>query len=71
MFKYKDLDSIAKSKVLSESDIIKIGMDVCNALEACERKGIMHRDIKPGNIFMPRIRIRVSICLLILAFRGL
>ena len=51
MFKYKDLDSIAKSKVLSESDIIKIGMDVCNALEACERKGIMHRDIKPGNIF--------------------
>ena len=51
MFKYKDLDSIAKSKVLSESDIIKIGMDVCNALEACERKEIMHRDIKPGNIF--------------------
>ena len=51
MFKYKDRDSIAKSKVLSESDIIKIGMDVCNALEACERKGIMHRDIKPGNIF--------------------
>ena len=51
MFKYKDLDSIAKSKVLSESDIIKIGMDVCNALEACERKGIMHRDINPGNIF--------------------
>lgn len=51
MFKYKDLDSIAKSKVLSESDIIKIGMDVCDALEACERKGIMHRDIKPGNIF--------------------
>ena len=51
MFKYKDLDSIVKSEGLSESDIIKIGIDVCNALEACERKGIIHRDIKPGNIF--------------------
>lgn len=51
MFTYKDLTSIVKTKGLSQLDIIKIGIDICSALEECTKHGIIHRDIKPGNIF--------------------
>lgn len=51
MFAYQDLNSIAKTKGLSQLDIIKMGIDICSALEACREKGVIHRDIKPGNIF--------------------
>ncbi len=37
---------------MSEKDIIKLGVDVCSALELCSRKNIIHRDIKPENIFV-------------------
>lgn len=37
---------------LEESEVIKVGMDICKALELCGRKGIVHRDIKPQNIFI-------------------
>ena len=37
--------------VFPESEIIKIGKDICNALMLCHRKNILHRDIKPENIF--------------------
>ena len=31
---------------------LDLGIDILKALEACERKGIIHRDIKPDNIFV-------------------
>ena len=37
--------------IFPESEIIKIGKDICNALMLCHRKNILHRDIKPENIF--------------------
>lgn len=33
-------------------DIIKLGIDICSALELCQRYNIVHRDIKPENIFV-------------------
>lgn len=36
----------------SEADVVRLGIDICNALSACEKKGIIHRDIKPSNIFI-------------------
>lgn len=36
----------------TESQIISFGIDMCNALIACEEKKILHRDIKPENIFV-------------------
>lgn len=36
----------------SESDVIRLGLDISQALILCHRAGIIHRDIKPQNIFI-------------------
>lgn len=36
---------------LSTEEIVKIGINICSALECCEQEKIIHRDIKPDNIF--------------------
>ena len=33
-------------------DVIKLGIDMCKALETCRELNIVHRDIKPDNIFV-------------------
>lgn len=38
----------------SENDVIRIGADITRALKACHEKNIIHRDIKPHNIFISR-----------------
>ena len=37
---------------ISEAMVIKVGKDICSALELCRQRGIIHRDIKPQNIFV-------------------
>ena len=37
---------------LSEDDVISMGADICRGLELCRKYGIVHRDIKPDNIFI-------------------
>ena len=39
-------------KTLTEDEVIKIGIDICTALEICGQRNIIHRDIKPENIFV-------------------
>lgn len=39
-------------KTLTEEEIIKLGCDICTALEICGQRNIIHRDIKPENIFV-------------------
>lgn len=39
-------------KKLSEREVIKLGYDICTALETCAEENIIHRDIKPGNILV-------------------
>ena len=39
-------------KKLTEPDVIKLGIDICSALELCGSRNIIHRDIKPENIFI-------------------
>ncbi len=49
------LEALPKSirgKEISEEEIEKIGKDICRALKACESENILHRDIKPQNIFV-------------------
>lgn len=33
-------------------DIIRLGIDICKALELCQKYNVIHRDIKPENIFV-------------------
>lgn len=37
---------------LTEQDILRMGIDICTALESCVDFHIVHRDIKPDNIFV-------------------
>ena len=39
-------------KKLTEEEVIKLGCDICSALEICRKRNIIHRDIKPENIFI-------------------
>ena len=48
----RGFNAYAAEKPLSESDVIKLGIDICSALEICEKRNVIHRDIKPENIFV-------------------
>ena len=39
-------------KVSTEEQIIRLAKDICNALITCQDKNIIHRDIKPQNVFI-------------------
>lgn len=46
------LDMYTKEHVMRRQDVIRLGIDICKALERCRALDIIHRDIKPGNIFI-------------------
>ena len=43
-----------KQSMLSESEVIRLGKDICKALMLCEARHIIHRDIKPENILISK-----------------
>lgn len=45
-------NSYIRNKTLSEKEVIKLGIDICTALELCAKCHIIHRDIKPENIYV-------------------
>ena len=38
-------------KNLSENEVIQLGCDICSALHICSKAKVIHRDVKPENIF--------------------
>lgn len=41
-----------KTNALSVQGVVRLGIDICQALEVCQEYQIIHRDIKPENIFV-------------------
>ncbi len=41
-----------KDRVYDDADILRMSLDMCNALEVCEEKHILHGEIKPKNIML-------------------
>ncbi|HNW87246.1 MAG TPA: DUF6273 domain-containing protein [Candidatus Limiplasma sp.] len=37
---------------MTVGDVVKLGLDICDALERCAKVYVIHRDIKPDNIFI-------------------
>ena len=46
------LMTYAKEHPFARRDVIRLGVDMCRALELCQKYNIIHRDIKPENIFV-------------------
>lgn len=46
------LDTYLRTHTYGESDVARLGAGICNALEACRSRGVIHGDIKPQNIFV-------------------
>ncbi len=40
------------ARFMDVDEVVKLGKDMCSALEVCEKRNIIHRDIKIDNIFI-------------------
>ena len=48
----QSFDDYAVTHSFTAEEIIRLGVSLCEALNACAENGIMHRDIKPENLFV-------------------
>ena len=46
----QNIDDNILGKVATDKKVLKMALDILNALEDCEEKNIVHRDIKPDNV---------------------
>lgn len=46
------LNNYLKENRLKRKDVIRLGIDICGAIESCQREKIIHRDVKQENIFL-------------------
>lgn len=47
------LQTLLREGALSDLDVARIGITMCDALEHAHARGVVHRDIKPANVICP------------------
>lgn len=50
----QSLPDYVRENGMTVDDVMRLGMDMCSALSLCRENNIIHRDIKPQNIFVSR-----------------
>jgi tRNA A-37 threonylcarbamoyl transferase component Bud32 len=48
------LGALLQAGELSDRDILEIGVGLCDALAHAHEQGVVHRDVKPSNVLVPR-----------------
>ena len=43
---------LARAGALSDSDVARIGLALCDALDHAHERGVIHRDVKPQNVMV-------------------
>jgi eukaryotic-like serine/threonine-protein kinase len=47
------LDELLTAGSLSDRDVVRIGIALCDALSHAHAQGVIHRDVKPSNVLVP------------------
>ncbi|MDR1642294.1 MAG: protein kinase [Clostridiales bacterium] len=50
----QSLEKVSIGRAFGEDETVKIGIDICRALELLAKSGTIHRDVKPENIFLSK-----------------
>ncbi|HEV2812757.1 MAG TPA: serine/threonine-protein kinase, partial [Solirubrobacteraceae bacterium] len=49
----RTLGELEREGALSDLDVLRIGVALCDALEHAHARGVIHRDVKPANVMVP------------------
>ena len=49
----RTVDELSAEGLLSDRDVLRIGLALCGALAHAHERGVVHRDVKPQNVLIP------------------